>query len=71
MVMTRVGPSCSCRYHRGRLVSNFTTSSARSSTMDASSVIRHRDVTYGGESIGKDEGDTLVVETRYIETWNH
>src|SRR6478735_4460545 len=27
--------------------------------------------TYGGESIGKYEGDTLVVETRYIETWNH
>lgn len=27
--------------------------------------------TYNGESIGKFEGDTLVVETRYIETWNH
>ena len=27
--------------------------------------------TYNGESIGKYEGDTLVVETRYIETWNH
>ncbi|MEO6078987.1 MAG: hypothetical protein ABIQ86_04315 [Steroidobacteraceae bacterium] len=27
--------------------------------------------TYGGESHGKFEGDTLVVETRYIETWNH
>jgi len=27
--------------------------------------------TYNGESIGKFEGDTLVVETRYIETHNH
>jgi hypothetical protein len=27
--------------------------------------------TYNGESIGKFEGDTLVAETRYIETWNH
>jgi hypothetical protein len=27
--------------------------------------------TFGGESHGKFEGDTLVVETRYIETWNH
>jgi len=26
---------------------------------------------YNGESIGKFEGDTLVVETRYIETHNH
>jgi hypothetical protein len=27
--------------------------------------------TYNGESIGHWEGDTLVVNTRYIETWNH
>ena len=27
--------------------------------------------TYNGESIGKFEGDTLAVETRYIETHNH
>jgi hypothetical protein len=27
--------------------------------------------TYNGESIGHWEGDTLVVDTRYIETWNH
>lgn len=27
--------------------------------------------TYSGESIGRFEGDTLVVETRYIETHNH
>lgn len=27
--------------------------------------------TYNGESIGHWEGDTLVVDTRYVETWNH
>jgi hypothetical protein len=27
--------------------------------------------TYNGESIGHWEGDTLVVNTRYVETWNH
>lgn len=27
--------------------------------------------TYNGESIGHWEDDTLVVNTRYIETWNH
>jgi hypothetical protein len=27
--------------------------------------------TYNGESLGHWEGDTLVVNTRYIETWNH
>ncbi len=27
--------------------------------------------TYGGESHGHFEGKTLVVDTRYIETWNH
>lgn len=27
--------------------------------------------TYNGESIGHWEGDTLVVDTRYIETYNH
>jgi hypothetical protein len=27
--------------------------------------------TYNGESIGHWQGDTLVVDTRYIETWNH
>ncbi|HEX6997115.1 MAG TPA: hypothetical protein VF322_03160 [Gammaproteobacteria bacterium] len=27
--------------------------------------------TYNGESHGHWEGDTLVVDTRYIETWNH
>ncbi|MCP5143649.1 MAG: hypothetical protein H6978_02380 [Gammaproteobacteria bacterium] len=27
--------------------------------------------TYNGESIGHFEGDTLVVDTRYIETYNH
>jgi hypothetical protein len=27
--------------------------------------------TYNGESIGHWEGETLVVNTRYVETWNH
>jgi hypothetical protein len=27
--------------------------------------------TYNGESQGHWEGDTLVVDTRYVETWNH
>lgn len=27
--------------------------------------------TYNGESHGRFEGDTLVVDTRYVETWNH
>jgi len=27
--------------------------------------------TYNGESLGHWEGDTLVVDTRYMETWNH
>src|SRR5690606_7130829 len=27
--------------------------------------------TYTGESLGRFEGDTLVVDTRYIETYNH
>jgi hypothetical protein len=27
--------------------------------------------TYNGESIGHWEDDTLVVDTRYVETWNH
>ncbi len=27
--------------------------------------------TYNGESHGRFEGDTLVVDTRYVETYNH
>jgi hypothetical protein len=27
--------------------------------------------TYNGESHGHWDGDTLVVDTRYVETWNH
>jgi hypothetical protein len=73
MIMTRVWPIAMVQMPTViMMVSNFNNSfrqiflDGRDYT-DSDTVI----FTYNGESIGRFEGDTLVVDTRYVETYNH
>jgi hypothetical protein len=73
MIMTRVWPIAMVQLPTViYMVSNFNNSFRQifldgREYSDPDSVI----FTYNGESIGNWEGDTLVVNTRYIETYNH
>ena len=73
MIMTRVWPIAMVQLPTViYMISNFNNSFRQifldgRDYSDPDSVI----FTYNGESLGKWEGDTLVVDTRYIETYNH
>jgi hypothetical protein len=73
MIMTRVWPIAMVQLPTVvYMVSNFNNSFRQifldgREYSDADTVI----YTYNGESIGHWEGDTLVANTRYIETYNH
>ncbi|MES2624902.1 MAG: hypothetical protein V4628_06465 [Pseudomonadota bacterium] len=73
MIMTRVWPIAMVQLPTVvYMISNFNNSFRQifldgRDYSDPDSVI----FTYNGESIGNWEGDTLVVNTRYIETYNH
>ena len=73
MIMTRVWPIAMVQLPTViYMVSNFN-NSFRQIYLDGRDYSDPNVViyTYNGESIGHWEGDTLVVNTRYIETWNH
>ena len=73
MIMTRVWPIAMVQLPTViYMISNFNNSFRQifldgRDYSDPDSVI----FTYNGESLGTWEGDTLVVNTRYIETYNH
>ena len=73
MIMTRVWPIAMVQLPTViYMVSNFN-NSFRQIFLDGREFSDPDTVvyTYNGESIGHWEGDTLVVDTRYIETYNH
>ena len=73
MIMTRVWPILMVQLPTAvYMVSNFN-NEFRQIFLDGREWTNPDTITFsfGGESHGKFEGDTLVVETRYIETWNH
>lgn len=73
MIMTRVWPISMVQLPTVIfMVSNFN-NSFRQVFLDGREFTDPNTViyTYNGESIGHFEGDTLVVDTRYIETYNH
>jgi hypothetical protein len=73
MIMTRVWPIAMVQMPTViYMVSNFN-NSFRQIYLDGRNYSDPNEVifTYNGESIGHFEGDTLVAETRYIETYNH
>lgn len=73
MIMTRVWPIAMVQLPTViYMISNFN-NSFRQIFLDGRDYTDPDTViyTYNGESIGHWEGDTLVVNTRYIETWNH
>jgi hypothetical protein len=73
MIMTRVWPIAMVQLPTViYMISNFNNSFRQifldgRDYSDPDSVI----YTYNGESLGRWEGDTLVVDTQYIETYNH
>lgn len=73
MIMTRVWPIAMVQLPTViYMISNFNNSFRQifldgRDYSDPDSVI----FTYNGESLGRWEGDTLVVDTQYIETYNH
>ena len=73
MIMTRVWPIAMVQLPTViYMVSNFN-NSFRQIFLDGREYSDPNTIiyTYNGESIGHWEGDTLVVNTRYIETYNH
>lgn len=73
MIMTRVWPIAMVQLPTViYMVSNFN-NSFRQIFLDGRDYTDPNTVifTYNGESLGHWEGDTLVVDTRYIETYNH
>ncbi len=73
MIMTRVWPIAMVQLPTViMMVSNFN-NSFRQIFLDGRDYSDPNTViyTYNGESLGRWEGDTLVVDTRYIETYNH
>ncbi len=73
MIMTRVWPIAMIQLPTVIfMVSNFN-NSFRQIYLDGRDYTNPDTVifTYNGESLGHFEGDTLVVNTRYIETYNH
>jgi hypothetical protein len=73
MIMTRVWPIAMVQLPTViMMVSNFN-NSFRQIFLDGREYSNPDTIiyTYNGESIGQWEGDTLVANTRYIETYNH
>jgi hypothetical protein len=73
MIMTRVWPIAMVQLPTViYMMSNFN-NSFRQIFLDGREYSNPDEVifTYNGESLGHFEGDTLVVDTRYIETYNH
>ena len=73
MIMTRVWPIAMVQLPTViYMISNFN-NSFRQVFLDGRDWSDPDEViyTYNGESMGRWEGDTLVVDTRYIETYNH
>jgi hypothetical protein len=73
MIMTRVWPIAMVQLPTAiYMVSNFN-NSFRQIFLDGRPYSDPDTIiyTYNGESLGHFEGDTLVVDTRYIETYNH
>jgi hypothetical protein len=73
MIMTRVWPIAMVQLPTViMMVSNFN-NSFRQIFLDGRDYSNPDTIiyTYNGESIGRFDGDTLVADTRYIETYNH
>jgi hypothetical protein len=73
MIMTRIWPIMMVQLPTAiYMVTNFN-NSFRQIFLDGRDYSDPNTViyTYNGESLGHWEGDTLVADTRYIETWNH